>query len=65
MNEFSERSPSQLLTVMEVAARLGLSRSHTYQLVMSEAITSVKIGRCRRVSVESLASFVRQLELTA
>jgi excisionase family DNA binding protein len=54
----SENPPAvvQLLTVSEVAGRLGISRAHTYELVMSEAIASVKIGRCRRVSTEALAT---------
>ncbi len=66
MNLFEDPPiPVQLLTVSKAAERLGLSRSHTYELVMSERICSIKIGRCRRISTDALAAFVRQLEVGA
>lgn len=55
----------RLLTISEVAERLSLSRALTYELVMGGSIQSVKIGRCRRVSTDALATFVRQLEVAA
>lgn len=47
-----------LLTIPEVAHRLGLGRSFTYQLVMSGEIPSIKLGRARRVPVTALEEFI-------
>jgi excisionase family DNA binding protein len=54
-----------LVTVDQVAARLGIGRSTAYALVMTGRIPSVKIGRCRRVSCAALQAFVDQLEYEA
>ena len=48
-----------LLTIPEVAIRLGLGRSLTYQLIMKGDIVSIKVGRARRVPVVALQEFVR------
>ena len=37
-----------LLTIPEVASRLGLGRSLVYQLVMKGEISSIKVGRADR-----------------
>ena len=47
-----------LLTIPEVAYRLGLGRSFVYELVMKGEIRSVKIGRARRVPKVALDDFV-------
>lgn len=47
-----------LLTVPEVAATLGLSRSVFYNLVLAGTIRSVKIGKCRRVPYIALEEYV-------
>jgi excisionase family DNA binding protein len=48
-----------LLVRPEQAARaLGISRSKVYELMASGKLRSVKIGRSRRISMESLATFV-------
>lgn len=47
-----------LLTVPEVAHRLGLGRSFIYQLVMKGEIRSIKLGRARRIPVDALEQFV-------
>ena len=47
-----------LLTIPEVADRLGLGRSFIYQLVMKGEIPSIKIGRARRVPSKGLEDFV-------
>ena len=52
-------SPSALLvTVEEAARRLGIGRSLAYELMGSGELPSVRIGRCRRISVEALSRFV-------
>ena len=52
-----------LLTVQQVADRLGLSKSKTYDLVMNGQIQSMKIGRNRRVQAIALDSFVGRVAL--
>ena len=51
-----------LLTVAEVSARLGLSRSLVYRYIMSGQILSIKCGRARRVPVAAVDEFVRRLQ---
>ena len=51
-----------LLTVEEVAERLGIGRSHAYGYVMRGEIASIKLGRCRRVPLAALEAFVRDLD---
>lgn len=47
-----------LLTVTEAAKRLSLSRTYTYELVMSGELESLKLGKARRVPVKALDEFV-------
>jgi len=47
-----------LLTVTEAAALLGIGRSLAYELVLRGQLTSVKIGRARRVPVDALDQFI-------
>lgn len=49
---------TQLLTVPEVAARLQLSRTHTYLLIERGDIATVRIGRAVRITEKALADFV-------
>ena len=51
----------RLLTVGEVAHRLGLSRSFTYELILKGEIPSIKIGRARRVAAGVLEEYVARL----
>ena len=51
-----------LHTVEGAAARLSLGRTHTYALVASGAIRSVKVGRSRRIPEAALREFVAALE---
>jgi excisionase family DNA binding protein len=53
-----------LLSVEETADLLGLGRTHTYELVMSGKISSVKIGRRRLVVRDGLQEFVGELQRT-
>jgi excisionase family DNA binding protein len=50
-----------LLTPTEAAQTLGIGRSKMYELLMAGAIESVLIGAARRVPVDSLSDYVRQL----
>ena len=50
-----------LLTIDESADRLGIGRSLMYQLVLSGAVESVKVGRLRRIPEECLREHVERL----
>ena len=49
-----------LYSVNEAAERLGLGRTLTYELVLSGAIKSISVGRCRRVPAQALEEFVQK-----
>lgn len=49
-----------LLTMEEAAQALGLSLRLFYTLVLTNQVSSIKIGRCRRVPVTALQTFVEQ-----
>jgi excisionase family DNA binding protein len=51
----------ELLTVEEVARRLALGRTTVYALLKKGQITSVRIGRLRRIPVESLTAYTARL----
>ena len=50
-----------LLTVAEVAHRLGCGRTLVYDLIGSGRLETVKLGRLRRVPTEAVDVLVRQL----
>jgi excisionase family DNA binding protein len=50
-----------LLTPEEAARRLSLGRTTVYALMASGELLSVNIGRCRRVPLSALRSFVTRL----
>jgi excisionase family DNA binding protein len=50
-----------LLTVPEAAKALGISRSKLYQLISAGVVRSVRIDGSRRVPVESLTAYIKQL----
>jgi excisionase family DNA binding protein len=50
-----------LVTPEEAARRLSVGRTTIYELMSSGELQSVNIGRCRRVPVSSLSSFVNRL----
>jgi len=50
-----------LLRPEEAAKALGLGRSMIYRLLASQALTSVSIGRSRRIPRAALEDFVRRL----
>lgn len=47
-----------LLTPKEAAQALGLSQSYIYELLASEALPSITIGRARRIPRRALEAFV-------
>lgn len=53
------------LRVREVAPLLGLSRSKTYELVMSGRLGSVLIDGCRRVPTDEVERFAEQVKRDA
>jgi len=59
-------SPSQfgnplLLTIAQVAELLNLGRTKTYELVMSNRIKSVKLGRRRLIPRSNVEKYVSEL----
>ena len=60
MNTITETYPKLLLTIVEAAQRLNLSRSLLYDLVLSGQVVSIKIGRSRRIPVSALETFIQQ-----
>jgi excisionase family DNA binding protein len=53
--------PRVLLTVAEAAQQLGIGKTTAYALVSSGDLASVRIGRLRRVHVDSVAEYAAQL----
>ena len=47
-----------LVDVPQAAAILAISRSSIYQLIWSEQLTPIRIGRSVRFSIEQLEQFV-------
>ena len=48
----------QLLTIVEAAQHLGISRSKLYELLSAGELPSVRIGRMRRITLSALEKFV-------
>jgi len=51
-------SNKKLLNVNEAASALGLGRSLVYTLVATGEITSIKIGRSRRIPISAIDEFI-------
>ena len=60
-NSTPERVARLLLTPNEAAHALGVSRSLLYSLIMSQQLFSVKVGKARRIPVQSLQEYVGSL----
>jgi len=50
-----------LLSVEEAAARLAIGRTTLYALLKEDQITSIRIGRLRRIPAEALATYTTRL----
>ncbi|MFJ6738893.1 helix-turn-helix domain-containing protein [Streptomyces sp. NPDC091279] len=48
----------ELLTVVDVMARLKVGRSTVYDLIRTRRLPSVAIGRCRRIRASALHDFI-------
>ena len=55
-----DRLPHRLLTAVEVACLLNVSRAFTYQLMKRGKIRTVSIEGARRVRPEDLLQFIDQ-----
>jgi len=53
----------KLLKLSEVTQILGIGRSTVYELVARRELPSMRIGRCIRVSSESLEKWVKEREI--
>jgi excisionase family DNA binding protein len=47
-----------VLTVDQVAQRLGISRWKVHDLIRSHDLASFKIGRCRRISETAVQDYI-------
>lgn len=50
-----------LLRIEEAADRLGIGRSLMYRLVLSGEVESIRVGRLRRIPVDSLDRAIARL----
>jgi len=50
-----------LLTVEEVAERLGIGRTMVFRLVKEGEIESVRIGRLRRIHIDAVNAYAARL----
>lgn len=60
----ADDGPRVLLTVEAAAARLSISRTRMYALLKSGDVTSVRVGRLRRIPVSALDAFTTRLATT-
>ena len=51
-----------LLRIEEAADRLGIGRSLMYRLVLSGEVESIRVGRLRRIPVDSLDQAIARLK---
>jgi excisionase family DNA binding protein len=56
---------SLLLTVEESARELRIAKRRVWALIQDGSLSSVKIGRSRRISRDAIEQYVRQLEAHA
>lgn len=59
--EHLPHSDRTVLTVEEAARRLSLGRTTLYALLKTGQITSVRIGRLRRIPAEALTDYTARL----
>lgn len=49
---------TRLITIVQAAEIIGLSRSKLYELLASRELPSVRIGRARRIDLADLDRFI-------
>jgi excisionase family DNA binding protein len=54
-----------LMTVEEAAKALSVGRTQMFKLIADGSVSSVRIGRSRRVSVDAIREYARKLEDSA
>jgi excisionase family DNA binding protein len=54
-----------LYTPNQTARIMGISRAQVYNLLKDGSLSSIHIGRSRRISKEHVISFIQSLELVA
>jgi excisionase family DNA binding protein len=61
-----EKQPSTdqgfLLSVAEVAVRLGVCRQTVYNLIYREGLPTIQMGKVRRIDPESLRLWIKERE---
>lgn len=62
VTDSSWRASKLAYTVEEVAGLLSLSRAQVYRLIEAGELSSLQIGKSRRVSSEQLIEFIGRLE---
>ena len=58
----SHPSNEHLLTPKEVGSYLSVSESTVHRLLQTGVLTSLKIGRSRRISAQALNNYIANLE---
>jgi excisionase family DNA binding protein len=53
--------PVELLTVDEAAARLRISRWKVYDLIRTNQLASIQIGRARRIPASAVNTLITRL----
>ena len=61
----SRELPELMLTVLETAEVLKVSKSHVKKLIAAGTVPSVKVGRCRRVRMSDLREHIANLPVSA
>ncbi|MBW3659612.1 MAG: helix-turn-helix domain-containing protein [Actinobacteria bacterium] len=56
---------TRLITVVEAAEMIGLSRSKVYELLADGHLPSIRIGRTRRIDVTDLDAFIERHRVPA
>ena len=56
-----EHEGQLLLSIPDTSRALGISRTHTYELMNGGDLVSVKIGRRRLVRRDSIEAFIERL----
>ncbi|WP_028934249.1 excisionase family DNA-binding protein [Pseudonocardia spinosispora] len=54
-------APRVLLTVEAAARQLSIGRTRMYELLKAGEVTSVRVGRLRRIPADALADYVMRL----
>jgi excisionase family DNA binding protein len=63
MEHLEETKPEPLLlTISQVAQRLGLSRTYVYKLIATDGLPTVHFGRAVRISLASLQKWLEERE---